>query len=502
MEVVERNEEKIIQKDIENSLKENKFDVDEFKIEFMEMLFYKKEEDMAINLFLNGIYRFYKFIAIADDTCTELMYYDKRLGIYKENGKSVIKSFYGKTISAYKGSSGDRILNKIISKITHSNYIDFKTYYNTIYEEDLVVGNGILNLKTLNIKPYTHTKIHRIRIPWKYNENADSHKITDFLKTIVNKDDLVILQEFIGFTLCKNYKYQKFLILEGRGSNGKSIFLKMLRYFYTQDNYTGYSISDFSDLKSDDFSYSGLFDKLVNLGGDTGVSILNDSSIMKRLTGDDVIEANRKFKSKIVFSNTSKFISSFNELPETFDITEGLWRRVLFIEFPFTYVPKNDYEKNTIYKKDTRYKKADENILDKILIEENMEALLKWAIDGYKRLISQGGFSITSTTEEVRKRWIHKSNSFEAFLDNECEIDDGWGTLQILKQDLRDQYTQYCEDNKLRTQSNKSIKKSLDNRKVTSKQIVRKNQTKGTYYWSGFCIKKNSPYYLGEEDEQ
>jgi len=367
-----------------------------------------------------------------------------------------------------------------------------------MYDEKLVVGNGVLDLQSDKLIPYTHKEIHRIRIPWKYNKDSDYSKILKFIESIVKKDDITLLQEFLGFTLCKNYKFQKFLVFEGRGSNGKSVFLKLLRHFYTLENYTGFSISDFAGVKNDDFQYTELFDKLINIGGDTGISVFNDSSVIKRLTGDDVISAKRKFKSNIVFSNTSKFISSFNELPETFDITEGLWRRVLFIEFPYTFIPKNDYDSNPKYKNNKFYKKGNENILSNLLTEENMEGLLKWMVEGYQRLISQGGFSVTSTTEEVRKKWIHKSNSFEAFIDDECEFDDGWHSTEILKKHLKEQYIQYCEINNLRPQNDISIKKSLEMRKCKSKQKVKKGESKDTYYWAGVRIKEKSMYYLGE----
>jgi len=495
-----KNDEKIIKKEVEKTIKQSKFDIKKLRSDFIEMLYFRKEEDLAINIFIDALYNFYSFKAIANDTCTELMVYDKRLGVYKPNGKSVIKSFFGKTISVYRGNGGDRILNKIISKVAHSNYISFDDYYHLKNPELLVVGNGILNIDTQKLKPYSDKKIQRIRLKWNYNPEAKTDKIEKFFNSMMDEKSVLLLQEFLGHTLFKEYKFQKFLIFEGKGANGKSVLLKLLRYFFDYENYTGFSISDFANISPDHFMFAELFDKLINLGGDTGTSVFSDSSLIKRLTGDDIINANRKFLTSIKFSNSSKFISSFNELPETFDTTDGFWRRVEFIEFPYTFVSKNVYDKKS--KDEKKYCKVEnKKILNNLLNKESMEALLKWIVDGYVRLTEQGEFTENYSKQELRRRWLHKSNSFEGFIDEHCEFDDGWYVTDILKKELRNQYQQYCNDNKLRVQGPKAIKKSLIERKV---RTIQKNNnsknSKDTYYWSGMKIRETSPYYCEYED--
>jgi len=125
---------------------------------------------------------------IRDDDKREIWIY--KSGIYKPNGESYIKEFVRQaTGQGYRQS----ILNIVLDKIEADTFIEQDKFFTNDHPYMLAVDNGILNLKTLELKPYSPEKHLFIKIPVKYKETAKINKIRGFFSEVVKEGDLKIL---------------------------------------------------------------------------------------------------------------------------------------------------------------------------------------------------------------------------------------------------------------------------------------------------------------------
>jgi putative DNA primase/helicase len=167
-----------------------------------------------------------------------------------------------------------------------------------------------------------------------------------------------------------------------------------------------------------------------------------------------------------------------------YDMSKGFWDRWILLEFPYTFVSEEEYNKS---KENILIKKRDEDIIEKISTPQEMSGFLNEALKGLNRLLKNRNFSYSLGTEEVKSRWIRKSNSFMAFCYDNIE-DDADG--KISKKELRKLYSAYCRNHKISSRSDFVIKKVLQDNYgvVDEKEEVLKGVWE--YFWIGIKLKK------------
>lgn len=422
----------------------------------------------------------YQTYTIRNDKCSEMWVYKD--GIYIPNGKSFIIEFYRKLM---EHNYDNKILTQVIERIEADTMIEQEEFFNNNIPYKIPVENGTLNLKTFELEKSNESEIHFNKLYITYDKNIDCVEIKKFLSEILTEQDILILQEFLGFCLIKYYNYEKALILLGGGSNGKSVLLDLIKRFIGAKNTTARGIGDF-DKNDDKFKLCGLHNKMLNIAGDVSAKSLSDSSVFKQLTGGDLITANRKFLQPIHFVNYSKFISSFNQLPMTYDLSDGFFRRWLIIEFKTIFKLKQEYEKLDNDDK-KNYKLADINIMKKLDTKEEMSGLLNFAIDGLKRLNDNKGFSNNDSIETIKNEWLLKSNSFEVYFQDNIICDNSTINDVIEKQQLKKKYLIYCRENELKFVSDRVIKHTLEIKGIVDKRVTLNNEQK--YVWEGLKLK-------------
>ena len=108
--------------------------------------------------------------------------------------------------------------------------------------------------------------------------------------------------------------------------------------------------------------------------------------------------------------------------------------------------------------------------------------MLNWALEGLRRLLKNGHFSNSITTEEVREQYIKQSNPVLAFVEDRL-ISDSQG--EISKDELYRLFCDYCEEVGLPTKA-----KNVFGRELPRYIAVDSGQTreKGTV-WRGIAVK-------------
>lgn len=420
------------------------------------ILLIKKERGQATELIVKYILERQIIFTIRNDTQEEMWIYDD--GIYKPQGKTYIQEICRRILGDIFTTS---ILNNVIVKIQADTFISTEELFKEPPANLIPVKNGVIDINTKEILSFKPEWRFFNKLPIVYNPNTECIKIKEFFKQVLEDEDSIkVMQELFGYLLVRNHKYHKFFVFNGEGRNGKGITLQLMRKFIGPDNCCEVSIDE---LQNDPFAIANLFKKMANLSGDLSKKGITNSSRLKMTTGEDFINANRKFQSYVGFVSYAKQIFACNEIPITYDNTYAFFDRIVMLMFPFTFLTEKELE----ISKDINAKQRDPHILEKISGDDELSGLLNWALEGYAILKENGDFSVNKTTEEVKKQWIRKSNSFEAFFDDNLVYN---ANEQVEKVEIRIEYARYCRLNKLKPVSDKRINYSMEGRCIWSER--------------------------------
>jgi len=439
-----------------------------------------RAKDKANELIVKHIEKHKHIHTTRVDEKPEMWYYID--GIYKPNGRTYIKEFCRNVLKDY---SNVRQINEIIAKIEQDTYIDPDDLFNNQnkYPELIPVLNGILNIFTREMIPFTPNLFFFNKLNVKYNKYADCAKIVKFVNEIVDSESVFKgLQELTGFTLYKKYKFEKAFVFVGKGRNGKSKWLEILTHMLGIDNMSNVDLNSME--KKDGFALARLFNKLVNVASEISTQALKDTGNFKAATGNDTLEANRKFKNSIKFKNYAKMIFTANNLPPTKDLTQGFFDRWNIIDFPYSFIPQKEINMLTEEQKEL-VKLQDPDVLKELLKPDQISGFLNWGLDGLDRLMLNKSFSTAEAGSIIKNKWIRKSDSIKAFID-EWIIQDH--SAHINKSEFRKVYTHYCKMHKIKLISDKQIKKAIE---VETGGATRRTYYDGKdiYLWEGVRFK-------------
>lgn len=97
--------------------------------------------------------------------------------------------------------------------------------------------NGELHLKegTWHLQPHDKHNYRTTQIPIAYDPQATAPRFEQFLEEIFQGDEdteerKITVCELLGYSLLTSCEFEKFVILLGNGSNGKSVLLHVVEY--------------------------------------------------------------------------------------------------------------------------------------------------------------------------------------------------------------------------------------------------------------------------------
>ena len=437
---------------------------------------------VATEKIVEFIKKYYTFKSIRNDNGVEMWVYQN--GIYIENGISYVREICREL---FGDKHSIKYANQIIYKLKSDSLVDHNEFFNmqSEFPHLLPVENGILNLNTKQVEDFTPDIIFFTKLRYKYNPDAICNDIQKFIRSIVKTDlDLLTIQEIIGFTLLREYEWEKgFMFYGEHGRNGKSKLLSLIQKLLGSNNCSSVALQD---LETDQFCLINLHNKLVNIAADLSNQAMDNTGKYKQLTGRDEVTANRKNKTHIQFKNYAKMIFACNELPIIKTITKAFWLRWVVIDFPYRFLPQN--ELNALEDKTGAFLQ-DPNIINKISCDDEMEGLLVWAVEGYQRLKDKGSFSNEKTASTIEKFWGRKSNSVKAFIDDMIEYSYD---SKVTKEEFRKEYHEYCKRFNIPQMSERLIKTTLENQLgIETKKIFIKTDEGSSQFrvWQGIKFK-------------
>jgi putative DNA primase/helicase len=440
----------------------------------------KGSSQIAIDLASSYILSDNHIKCIRQDDNDEFWIY--REGIYLPEGKSYIIEMCDQLFHvAYTPQKS----NNVCAKIKAKTFIELNTFFSqqNSYPYLIAVNNGVLNLKTKELTSFSHEYYFFNKLNMNYNPDAKCPIFNEFVSQITaNDNDVKVIQEIFGFSMVKDYVYEKAFMLYGDGRNGKSKLMDVLKVFVGDDNVSSVSLVE---IEKKPFAICNLQNKLVNIASDISNEAIGFTGNFKRLTGRDTVSADRKNKSYVNFKNYAKMIFAANELPPVNTLSSAFWLRWIIIEFPYQFLPKKEIEALPLNKRGGVFLQNPE-IIDNLITPQEMEGLLLWSIEGLHRLIKNKDFSNKETANDNHVNWLRRSNSVTAFLFDEVDEEPDF---KVSKNDFKKRYLSYCRSNNIKTLNDKVIKRTIESETGATDIRVNENVEGFGYtkvsYWEG-----------------
>lgn len=294
-----------------------------------------------------------------------------------------------------------------------------------VHEDRLHVANGTL---FLNGEFTGQKELCRNRLPVRYDATAPQ-PVTwlQFLSELLETEDVMTLQEYLGYCLLPTNRGQTMMLLKGNGGEGKSrigvVMQKMLG-----DNLKNGRIAK---VERSPFARADLENQLVMVDDDMKMEALKSTHYLKSLiTAEMPVDLERKGEQSYQGEMYVRFLAFSNgDLESLYDHSDGFYRRQLILSVKKKPLDRED----------------DPFLADKLCAE--IEGIFLWCLDGLKRLIENNyRFTESGRTKDNRMEAKNEADNVLLFMRSE-----GYIRLKadsaITSADLYAIYTMWCNDN-------------------------------------------------------
>lgn len=412
--------------------------------------------------FMGSTFLFDKFAVYMKNTA-HVVKINGQLHIYKD----------GIYTNGYKEIESDMI--QYIPNLKKMQRREVLDYMELIVEEKeqsdanlIAFNNGIYDLVTGELKPFSTDIVITNKIPWDYNPDAYFELADKTLNKLACDDAAIraLLEECIGYCFYRRNELGKAFILTGDKNNGKSTFLDIVKTILGDKNISALDLKELGDR----FNTSMMFGKMANIGDDIGDDFLQGSqvSIFKKIVTGNRIKAERKGQDPFEFNPFIKLLFSANDIPRMKDKTGAVLRRLVIIPFNARF---SKYLPDGV----TIDPDFDPFIKYKLIQKESIEYLIKLGVEGLKRVITNNEFTKSEKVQGQLDEYEEENNPIIAFIAD-CGVDmiENEPTSDVYKR-----YQVFCAENSMQPMSNIVFSKQINKRlgfKVIQKKLNNVNR--------------------------
>lgn len=342
------------------------------------------------------------------------------------------------------------IRDRMISTETKMNQItDAEHQWRILVQKDLRelnanpfiinLKNGLYNLQEDKLVEHTPDYYSTVQLNASYDPKAQCPRFKQYLKEVLDADQIPLIQEMLGYFLVPITRAQKCFVIVGEGGAGKSQLLLVLnQVLLGSENVSNVSWQALNER----FKTAELFGKLANIFADLPTKNIDDNGIFKALVGEDYLTVEKKNKNPFSFQSKARLLFSCNTIPRNLgDKSEGFYRRLILIRFDHA-VPEDI---------------KDPNLLEKLRNEA--DGIFLFALEGLRRLIGNNyKFSVTERNIRELDQYREESDNVLSFVGECCELGEGfdYGSTE-----LYNAYKGFCDDSGVKPYSQKNFVKQL-----------------------------------------
>lgn len=291
------------------------------------------------------------------------------------------------------------------------------------------VKNGYLHLDHgVCLKPADKALGLRHVLRCEYDPLADEpEEFLGFLNRVLpNPDVQARVQEYVGYTLLPDTRFQRAQIWLGTGANGKGTLVNIVQGLHARtaaiqldalDGFRAANMIGASLVYCDEAPQRGINEQFI-----------------KSLIAGELVQIDRKYRDPVDVRITGKWLILANHIPAVTDQSIGFWRRFDIVPFNVE-IPAGERDP----------------MLARRIIDRELSGVLNWAIQGLTRLLARGRFDerlpdvMRAATETAKI----ETNSVAAWIQA-CDV--SLATVSdTLRTDVYEHYDTWCKRNGMKS---------------------------------------------------
>jgi len=284
-----------------------------------------------------------------------------------------------------------------------------KGFFNT-ETPGIAFANGFFGLDGL--VPHRPEYRARMAVPFDYEPDAEPASFIGFLRGCwrdqSDAEELIqLVRQIIGvFAFGLATRFQRAFVLLGRGANGKSVLLDVVRSLFPDEaTVTATKPQDWGH----EYARARLANSRVNIVAELPEVVIMASEAVKSIITGDLCEAREVFRRPFGFTPRAGHLFSTNTLPGVHDHSLGFWRRWAVIPFSRVFRPEEQ----------------DRGLTERLV--KDRAQVLSWAADAVAGVVSAGGYAIPPSSDAATVEWQQSADQMACFLaDDEVMAAGGW----------------------------------------------------------------------------
>lgn len=287
--------------------------------------------------------------------------------------------------------------------------------------------NGLLYIPRREVLPATPNFFTLTGLDFAYDAHAPAptHWLK-FLPDLWPNDDesIAALQEWMGYLLTPDTRFQKIAMLVGPKRSGKGTIGRVVKQLLGARNVCGPTLSNLGE----QFGLSILVGKSAAIIADARISGRTDTAVITEqllsISGEDTRSVPRKFLPDWTGKLSTRFMLLTNELPKIEDSSGALASRFMVWTLQRSFLGCEDHE-----------------LFDRFVPE--LPGILNWALEGRDRLYARGRFVQPRSAANVIQQFEDLGSPIGAFLRDRCDVGEGH---EVMHQQLFDAWKSWCQE--------------------------------------------------------
>jgi putative DNA primase/helicase len=325
----------------------------------------------------------------------------------------------------------------------------------------------------------------RNRLPVRYDPGApEPARWKQFLTELLESEDILTLQEFMGYCLIPTTRAQKMLMIVGKGGEGKSRIGTVMRSIFGDSMVNG----NLMKVETNRFARADLEHMLVMVDDDMKLEALPQTNYIKTIiTAELPLDLEKKSQQSYQGDLYVRFLGFGNgSLKALYDRSDGFFRRQIIL---------------------TTRRKDKDRIDDPFLSEKlkaEKEGIFLWCLEGLRRLIEQNyAFTISPGAKKNVELAVTDGNNVVEFMTSEGYIRLK-ADYEVSTRDLYTVYRLWCEDNSLKPLARNSfssyLKENCDTYNLEPTNNIYNDRHKRVRGFVGIELVERPDIYHGKED--
>jgi P4 family phage/plasmid primase-like protien len=366
--------------------------------------------------------------------------------------KKIETEVVGKELSVMMGRSvSARLLEDVIKLLKNWLYIDSE-----LWNKDpnlLVLENCTLDVITRQVREWRPEDLITDKLDYSYDPSAKSPN-WDRVLSLFDQDIQEFIQEFFGYCLTRQTKFDVSLWVIGPAGGGKSSFVAGIKTML------GPKVGHLSLRNLNQrFGLAEIPGKTVMVATEQPSVYMEASDLFNAIVSGETVHSEQKYEKGFDVVPVCKILWSMHEPPKINNPEDGMFRRTKIVEMPS--IPEED--------RDPAVREG---------IKSEGAGILNWALDGLERLMERGRFKIPEKVRIASNKFRDLSDIPGAFLSDMCER----GPYLSGRQALYNAYREWCHLNGHQPKAKRFLVEDWKRLGLTL------TANSGTWYWRGVKI--------------